>query len=94
MAHDILPKTIDAMLHVQLLDTWRHFLHLLVVALLLTHSGSRDDRVHGRRNMRADSIVAMQSVEDFWPGAVSRFEIEDWKTALTQRSTGLNVTTA
>lgn len=65
MAHDVLAKTIDAMLHVQFPDPWRDLLHLLVVALLTTHSRRRDVGIHGRRNMRVDGIHAMQSVENF-----------------------------
>ena len=66
MAHDVLAKTIDAMLHVQFPDPWRDLLHLLVVALLTTHSRRRDVGIHGRRNMHADRVYAVQSVGDFW----------------------------
>jgi hypothetical protein len=66
MAHDILTKTVDAMFHVQFLDAWRTLLYLVVVSLLLTHSGSRDVGVHGRRTMQANCIYTMQGVEDFW----------------------------
>lgn len=67
MAHDILTKAVDTVLHVQFLDAWRELLYLFIVALLLTHSRSRDVSVHGCRNMQADRVDAMQSVEDFWP---------------------------
>lgn len=59
VAHDVLTNTVDAMLHVQFLDTWRDLLHLLVMALLLTCSRSRDVGVHGGRNMHTDGIHAM-----------------------------------
>jgi hypothetical protein len=66
MAHNVLAEKIDAMLHVQFLYTWRYLLHLLVVALLMTHSRRRDVGIHRRRNMGVDCIHAMQSVENFW----------------------------
>jgi len=59
MAHDILTKPIDTVLHVQFLDAWRYLRYLVIVALLLTHSGSRNVGIHGRRKMRVDCIHAM-----------------------------------
>ena len=91
MAHDVLAKTIDAMLHVQFPDPWRDLLHLLVVALLTTHSRRRDVGIHGRRNMRTDGIHAMQSVEDFWSGNdVGKFTPMAGREELTRRCISLN----
>jgi len=59
MAHNVLMETIDAMFHVQSLNAWRDLLHLVVMALLLTGSRSRDVGVHERRNMHPNRIHAM-----------------------------------
>lgn len=84
MAHDILTQSVDAMLHVQFLGAWRELLYLFIVALLLTHSRSRDVGVQRRRNMQADRIYAMQGVEDFRSSnVVSGFQsgaLERWNS--------------
>lgn len=93
MAHDILPKTVDAMLHVQFLDPGRDLLHLLVMAQLLTCSRGRDIGVHGRGDMKADCVHAVQSVENFWSGdGVSRVKVRDRTAELTRKCIGLNAT--
>jgi hypothetical protein len=66
MAHDILTQGIDAVLHVQLFDARRNPFHLLVMFLRLESSGRGHIAIHGRRNMHADRVYVVQSVEDFW----------------------------
>ena len=67
VAHDILTQTIDTVLHVQLYNARRNLFHLLVVFLRLECPGCCLVVIHGRRNMHADRVDAVQSVEDFWP---------------------------
>jgi len=67
VAHEILTQAIDAVLHVQLFDARRDLSHHLVVLLRLECPGRRPITIHGCRDMHANGVYAVQSMEDFRP---------------------------